>query len=592
MNESYLRIICPYLPKYLSLSHCKYCAIAKANHKNLNKIRTNKKTLIKHINKRNINKNNSHKKVTFSERTTDINLSLNNSNVFDQHSRNKPGEYIVSDIKHMPKSIGDKQFLCIFTDVASRLSTPIYMKHKHEAEQAYIDYCKDIRNKTGKYPKFVHTDGGGEFIANIVKNFNKKKGITHTYTSSNNSLQNPIAERINRTTGEGTLSLLITANLPSSFWEFATNMFLFIKNRTPHKHLNLSNPMIEWNIYNKHVSNIDIYDLRIFGCEAYVLDEHARKNQPKAFRCIYLGPSNTHKGSIFYNLYTQKIITSSQFTLNEQCFPGNEYFPKIYEKWLGKPPTILPNNDLNKPTSDNYHCPTDRVSIPNYDYDMNESITDTRHDIPYHSYIHSHDSTIIPIASDEETLIIDSDIPVESFSRKTSREGPADIPDLPISNDNNLSNLESCLDSPSPSESTNTDLQEKTPVDVIDGQPVWEVKEITDKRKSRHALKRDGGWKPKHGYDYEVKWDTGETTWEHESHLKNAPEAIDRYENSLSQNQDNSQTDPSGSPDSPPNPEANNLTNYCNFVHLAFFVALTKLVPSLNSSTLEELQGS
>ena len=81
-----------------------------------------------------------------------------------------------------------------------------------------------------------------------------------------------------------------------------------------------------------------MYDIRIFGCEAYVLDEKSLKAHPKAFRCIYLGPSDTHKGCIFYNLYTKKIIFSRNFILNEQCVPGKTYFPNIYDRYFGSTP--------------------------------------------------------------------------------------------------------------------------------------------------------------------------------------------------------------------------------------------------------------
>jgi len=160
----------------------------------------------------------------------------------------------------MPISISGNSYLCIFTDVSSRLSSASYLKVKGETKMAYYAYCKHIRNKTGNYPKYVHTDGGGEFIDKEVKAYNTKRGITHTYTSPLSSQQNPIAERVNRTIGEGSLSLLTTANLPSSFWEYAVSTFMFIRNRAPHKSLSLSNPLTEWNIYNKNESNIDIYD--------------------------------------------------------------------------------------------------------------------------------------------------------------------------------------------------------------------------------------------------------------------------------------------------------------------------------------------
>jgi hypothetical protein len=192
-----------------------------------------------------------------------------------------------------------------------------------------------IKNKTGYFPKFVHSDGGGEFMAGIVRKFDDSNGITHTFTSPHSSQQNGVAERINRTISEGSTALLVTACLPVTFWFYSVNFFTYIKNRTPHKSLNLSNPLTEWNIYNINRSLTDIYDLRIFGCEAFVLDEYTKKNCPKAFRCIYLGPSQDHKGSYFYNLYTQKIMTSRNFILNEDCFPGTELYPNIYTKYVG-----------------------------------------------------------------------------------------------------------------------------------------------------------------------------------------------------------------------------------------------------------------
>ena len=78
-----------------------------------------------------------------------------------------------------------------------------------------------------------------------------------------------------------------------------------------------------------------IYELRMFGHEAFVLDETHKKNDPKAFRCIYLGPSRDHKGSTFYNLHTQRIITSRNYIINEQHKPGLELYPKLYDKYLG-----------------------------------------------------------------------------------------------------------------------------------------------------------------------------------------------------------------------------------------------------------------
>ena len=74
----------------------------------------------------------------------------------------RPGEYIVVDLKHMPKSIHGDEYLCVFTCLSTRLSESVYLKTRLASEflDHYKNYCKHIRNKIGNYPKFLHSDNG------------------------------------------------------------------------------------------------------------------------------------------------------------------------------------------------------------------------------------------------------------------------------------------------------------------------------------------------------------------------------------------------------------------------------------------------
>ena len=129
------------------------------------------KSIIKHSNKRSVNK----KKVSFNiGNINNIKIST------DTYLHYKPGEKVVFDLKFMPTSLQGNNYLCTFTDIGTRLSTTAYIKKKDTAKYKYIEYCKHIKNKTGKYPKYIHTDGGGEFINKELQEFNAKKGITHT----------------------------------------------------------------------------------------------------------------------------------------------------------------------------------------------------------------------------------------------------------------------------------------------------------------------------------------------------------------------------------------------------------------------------
>ena len=90
-----------------------------------------------------------------------------------------------------------------------------------------IKYCKFIRNKTGRYPKVLHTDNGKEFVDKCTSAFNKKKGITHTFTSPHSSLQNPIAERINRTTVTGSPDVIDLSSASANFSPSLSSVTMF-----------------------------------------------------------------------------------------------------------------------------------------------------------------------------------------------------------------------------------------------------------------------------------------------------------------------------------------------------------------------------
>ena len=343
----------------MRLNFCKHCACAKAHRQPYK--RKDKKTRKKRKkkNKSGISKKN-HKIPTWIEDEE------------NENSKTPTGVKVVIDLKTMPESTSGNKFMCIFTDVGSRLSTTVFLETKGEFKNHYIKYMKWYRNQCGNYPKIVHTDGGGEFVNKIIENWNDKKGIHHTTTSPHSSKQNPIAERTSRTISEGSLSLLLCAHLPTKFWEYSTNFMNYIKNRTPHKSLNFSNPITEWNGELTTTNMINLLDIRTFGCEAYVLDNYHKKNMPKAFRCIYLGPSLHQKGSIFYRVATKTFMVSRNFVLNEQNFPGRELYPRIYEKYFEEQ---LPNSSLG--TIENIEI-SNPNQIANYNFSSHESKEETK----------------------------------------------------------------------------------------------------------------------------------------------------------------------------------------------------------------------
>jgi transposase InsO family protein len=518
----------------------------------------------------------------------------------------KPGEYIVVDLKHMPKSINGDEYLCTFTCLSTRLSESVYLKTRLSSEffEHYKNYCKHIRNKTGKYPLYLHTDNGKEFIEKCTSVFNKQKGITHTFTSPHSSLQNPVAERINRTLGEGCLALLLCAGLPLMFWIYAITFFSFVKARTPHKSLSFSNPLSSWNIFNTHRTSIDLYDLRIFGSEAYVLDENSLKNNPKAFRCIYLGPSLTHKGSNFYNLYTKKVITSRNFVINEQCFPGRVHFPNIYDKYFGPSPPQPDSVSLSLPLS----TPTDANGLQYstlFEFDNNTAPVSTTI-IPVTTSINLTTTTnttttaTTTISDDAESKTND----IRDLADHIDVENYVELDETSLYVfDRNIHSKVGYGDMPSLEPATPRPLPTTPPADAPLSQPpsspsispaaadaadtlaeLYEIDSIIGRRLTKFGKTKGGRWK--HGgqtHDYEVLWSTGEKTFEPESTLKTTH--ADEIEAFNLQHQPSTESNFQPDVTLPGAPlSSSSFANFRNFVHVRFFCHLVKLLPVYNTS--------
>jgi hypothetical protein len=524
-----------------------------------------------------------------------------------------PGDVICVDLKHMPTSLDGEMYLCTFTCTTSRLSNPIPFKSKLSTEfiVKYKEYCKHIRNKTGRYPKYIFTDNGKEFINTQTLEYNKSKGITHLSTAPYSSLQNSIAERINRTLGEGSLTLLVCANLPNSFWKYSVLFFNFVKCRTPHKALHYSNPIACWNIFNTYRSNIDLYDTRIFGCEAWVLIEITLKNNPKATRCIYLGPSVKEKGCCFYNIYTKKIFTSRNFIINEQCYPGRTLFPNIYDKYLG----INSNHTDDKSFTNTTRLHSDNLNIPlcpsHYDVfsidddddaKKSEMKNETDDDMKDESLIDVTDETVVMNVPKEHLTLFDRHI--------QSKVGPADIPALQQPTTPFKSSSPPSLEPSTPEVSK----PERSAAKLIDGvEEMYAFDAIVGKRKTKFGKVKGGKWKYGGGvWDYQVKWSNGDTTFEPETSLRTyASEAIDDFEKGITRSNSEvsqnveakvdesiaaktlpSTNDESSAADVPPpiNAHSVSFANLANFVFLPFFCFLSKFTPASRNTNWKNIK--
>ncbi len=126
---------------------------------------------------------------------------------------------IHSDL-HGPISTQTRQgwkYWITFIDDFSCYWTVIPLRKKSDAFDAFKRFKALAENQLNAKIKCLRDDKGGEYMSTEMDLFLKAAGISRQHTVRNEPHQNGVAERANRTLGEGMTAMLTEAKLPASF---------------------------------------------------------------------------------------------------------------------------------------------------------------------------------------------------------------------------------------------------------------------------------------------------------------------------------------------------------------------------------------
>lgn len=178
------------------------------------------------------------------------------------------------------------------------------------------------------------------------------RGIQRFHTMTGESHSNGVAERANRIIKERITAMLDEAHLPHSFWEYALNALVHVRNRCPTSALNGGIPFTA--MFGK-IPNVSHF--RVFGCTAYV---HVKKNKrtslsPHAQKCVFIGYPGQYKGWKFYDPLTRKTILSDRAEFDERYFPGLSRTPPSIHPPAPPPsstPDVFPGSSYDSDDDD------------------------------------------------------------------------------------------------------------------------------------------------------------------------------------------------------------------------------------------------
>ena len=219
---------------------------------------------------------------------------------------------VAADICHMPESIEEEFYFCVYVDIYSRFVWVRILKTKDEAGVELRKLIAHQEKELYGACVRVRTDGGPEFGNGVMVEFYDKNHIRHEVAKAYLHTGNSVAERMIRTLTRRARTMLADSGLSAKLWPQAVKYSAYLYNRLPHR----TTGEVPITRLNKHFRAISpVYaELRIFGSKAYYIDapdnttipKTRKKICPNGHRCIYLGQDD--ESVVVYCLTRKQVI--------------------------------------------------------------------------------------------------------------------------------------------------------------------------------------------------------------------------------------------------------------------------------------------
>ncbi|CAI7891575.1 unnamed protein product [Closterium sp. NIES-53] len=158
----------------------------------------------------------------------------------------------------------------------------------------------------------LHSDRGGEFSSDLLREFCPGKGILQSFTLPASSQQNGIAEHRIGLVMEVARTSMIHAAAPHFQWPFAVRYAAHQLNLWPRVSLPQTSPTLRW---TGKVGDASVF--RVWVSRAFVRDTSADKLSACAIPCVFLHFFSDAPGWQFYHPTSRCVLPSQDVTFDE-----------------------------------------------------------------------------------------------------------------------------------------------------------------------------------------------------------------------------------------------------------------------------------
>ncbi|CAI7867319.1 unnamed protein product [Closterium sp. NIES-53] len=167
----------------------------------------------------------------------------------------------------------------------------------------------------------LHSDRGGEFSSDLLRDFCRGEGILQPFTLPASPQQNGIAERRIGLVMEVARTSMIHAAAPHFLWPFAVWYAAHQLSLWPRVSLPETSSTLRW---TEEVGNASVF--RVWGSRAFVRDTSADKLSAHPIPCVFLGFPPDAPGWQFYHPTSRCVFPSQDVTFDESV-PFYRLFP-------------------------------------------------------------------------------------------------------------------------------------------------------------------------------------------------------------------------------------------------------------------------
>ncbi|CAI7835024.1 unnamed protein product, partial [Closterium sp. NIES-54] len=232
----------------------------------------------------------------------------------------------------------ERYFLLVVDDY-TRYTTVFPLRSKGQVVDVLIPSIRTVRlqlrERIGEDLPVLrsHSDRGGDFSSNLLREFCRGEGILKSFTLPDSPQQNGIAERRIGLVMDVARTSMIHAAAPHFLLPFAVQYAAHQLNLWPRVSLPETSPTLRW---TGEVGNASVF--QVWGSPAFVRDPSADKLSPRAIPCVFLGFVPDAPGWQFYHPTSRRVLPSQDVTFHESV-PFYRLFP--YHSTPPPPPQLF-----------------------------------------------------------------------------------------------------------------------------------------------------------------------------------------------------------------------------------------------------------